>query len=327
MRAVAAASIVSGSVVPPDAAPASRSRRNCGLPAERSAASATTCGGSGCSSVNRSASRRTAGGGSGLTARLVTWNAAGGSKPPAPSRRVVTTSHGRAGSASSSASSSPLDAASMWCACSNSSTAGPGNVARRSPITASCIRALRNALESWAACGVSAASKPSGTASSGIHGTSPGSCASISAASRSRTASDVLSKWMPRMSSSSSRHGAYGVAALCASQVARAIGRPAASSRSASTRRDLPIPGSPHRSTRRPLPPRAAASASRICASSSSRPISPPSGSPSSSDGDRRTGAPTSQASTGRALPFICSGGSAVRANRVEEWSSTPAVA
>ena len=53
MRAVAAASMLSGSASP--AWPrrrSSRSCRNCGLPAERSAASASTCGGAGAASVS-----------------------------------------------------------------------------------------------------------------------------------------------------------------------------------------------------------------------------------------------------------------------------------
>ena len=102
MRAVAAASMLSGSVSPAAAPLSSRSSRNCGLPADRSAARAWTCGGTGASSVAASASASVCAGSSAGGRRESACGTSGAAKPAGTSRRVVITSHGRPGSASTS---------------------------------------------------------------------------------------------------------------------------------------------------------------------------------------------------------------------------------
>ena len=75
-------------------------------------------------------------------------------------------------------------------------------------------------------------------------------------------------------SRSSSLHTEYGADAVYASQVACCLLSPAAASRSASSRRVLPIPESPTTSMSRPDPERALANALRMTPNSALRPVS-----------------------------------------------------
>ena len=93
---------------------------------------------------------------------------------------------------------------------------------------------------------------------------------------------------------------------------------------SSSTIRDLPIPGSPTSSTTRPRRRVADSSASDSARISCSRPIR---GGASRRPSRRRSGAPSSKARTGLALPFTVNGGSSWVSNRVRDRASAASVA
>ena len=167
----------------------------------------------------------------------------------------------------------PPDASSIQWASSTMTSTGPATSRTRSAETVRSSRVRRTASPSCAVSSVGGSSRPRTTPISGSHGTSSGAAASVAAISRAAVSSPSASS-RPSASSSSSRTVRYGVDASYASQRTSRTRKSAACPYTSATRRDLPMPGSPTRSTRPPSPRRASASTPSTAASSASRPIS-----------------------------------------------------
>ena len=263
------------------------SRTNRGLPPARSPSVASSCSLSARSPAAASASCVTASGASGKSS-TTSPNTSETNDGPSGCR-VTTKSHGTGAAARVRCRRRKAEASSSQCASSITMRLGIISTRRRNCSTASWSRSCTKPASRQSVSGVGGTLALNGIASSGSHGARSGMIDSTHGFSCSPASVAVISGVIPASGLRRSCRAPYAVDDPYGSQLAVSCWNPTARTFSSSSRRDLPMPGSPTSSTSRLVRRRAESSASAKVSSSASRPtigsscarsVLPPSGVP-----------------------------------------------